>query len=744
MSKNHRHTTQVSRQGRLDPRPVEHGLPYLPLVIVTIVAVAAISAATGAPPIALHPENPHYFLWREKPTVLITSAEHYGAVLNRVFDYRKYLDTLKANGFNLTRTFSGAYCEPPGAFNIVNNTLAPLEGNLICPWARSDTPGYAGGGNKFDLQRWDRAYFERLTDFVAQASRRDIVVELVLFCPFYKDAMWQLSPMHASNNINSVGSMERTEAYTLKHRDLLAVQEAMVRQIVETLRDFDNVTYEICNEPYFGGVTVNWQNRIAETIARAESRFEHKHLIAQNIANKSKRIETPNPHVSIFNFHYAKPPVAVAQNYHWDRAIGDDETGFAGTDRVKPYRLEGWDFILAGGAVYNNLDYSFVVGYEDGTAPIDAPGGGGAELWSQLRILKDFINGFDFIRLTPDNSAIGIEAGENTTARALVQPGKAYALYVNGNDLAKLSVDLPSGPYQAEWINTKTGDIDQADSFKHEGGPRTLTPPEYSDDIALRILRTGRKRQGLLFESDFEDGELKRWKTSGNAPTVSQGPARAGKHAMRTSLDRRQDQVSYRTEVSGPKAKIGKEYWYGFSIYLPEDYRPDRIWEIVAQWHGVPDFDAGENWRNPVMALSTTNGRWSWVSRWDAKRNTFASGKREYGGARDYDLGPYRQGVWTDWVIHVKWSYEPDGVLQVWKNGARLIDQKGPNAFNDRHGPFFKMGLYKGWRDPNRPGDAVSRRVLYHDEFRMGGSGASYDDVAPGPEPVANKPNGGL
>ncbi len=721
-----RHTLGRRAPGERAPR---HEAPTT-IAIVVILGITV--AAQGAAPIALHPENPHYFLWRGQPTVLITSAEHYGAVLNRAFDFTKYLDTLQANGFNLTRTFGGAYCEPPGAFKIANNTLAPARGHLICPWARSNTPGYAGGGNKFDLTRWDRAYFERLTEFVTQAGQRDIVVEVVLFCPFYKDSMWELSPMNAANNINGIGTMERTEAYTLKHRDLLAVQEAMVRKMVTTLRDFDNVYYEICNEPYFGGVTMAWQNHIAETIARAESRFEHKHLIAQNIANKAKKIEKPNPHVSIFNFHYAKPPTTVAENYHWDRVLGDDETGFAGDERVRPYRLEGWDFIIAGGAVYNNLDYSFTVGHEDGSAVIDAPGGGGPELWKQLRILEDFITGFDFIHMKPDNTVLKITASEGTTARALIQRGKAYAIYVNGNGLARLSVDLPGGPYKAEWVNTKTGKIDRTDTFNHDGGPRDLAPPAYEDDIALRILRTGKKRRGLLFESDFEGGDLEGWKVSGNAPTIASGPARAGKRAMKTSLDRHHDRVAYRTEVSGPKAKIGKEYWYGFSILLPEDYRPDGIWEIVAQWHGVPDFDAGENWRNPIMALSTTKGKWGWVSRWDAKRNTFASGKRQYGGTQHYDLGPYSKGVWTDWVIHILWSYESNGLLQVWKDGDLVIDQKGPNAFNDEHGPFFKMGLYKGWRDPNRPSDPVSKRLLYHDEFRMGGDEAGYDDVAPG------------
>jgi hypothetical protein len=107
--------------------------------------------ARAADPIALHPDNPHYFLWRDKPVVLITSAEHYGALLNLDFDHATYFKTLAADKLNLTRVFSGAYVEPQGAFNIARNTLAPAPGPFITPWARSDVPAYANGGNKIDL-----------------------------------------------------------------------------------------------------------------------------------------------------------------------------------------------------------------------------------------------------------------------------------------------------------------------------------------------------------------------------------------------------------------------------------------------------------------------------------------------------------------------------------------------------------------------------------------------------------------
>ncbi|HTE28769.1 MAG TPA: hypothetical protein VK666_00235, partial [Chryseolinea sp.] len=39
-------------------------------------------------PITLHPKNQHYFLYNDKATVLITSGEHYGALINLDFNYK--------------------------------------------------------------------------------------------------------------------------------------------------------------------------------------------------------------------------------------------------------------------------------------------------------------------------------------------------------------------------------------------------------------------------------------------------------------------------------------------------------------------------------------------------------------------------------------------------------------------------------------------------------------------------------
>ena len=442
-------------------------------------------------PLRLHPKNPHYFLFRGKPTALVTSGEHYGAVLNRAFDFRKYLDTLRKDGLNLTRIFTGAYVEPSGAFGITANTLAPAAGDFICPWKRSSTPGCRNGGNRFDLHAWDEDYFARLKGFVQTAAERGVVVEVCLFCPFYDDAQWVLSPWYPENNVNGIGNVPRTEVYALgKSPELLAIQEAMVRKIVTELNRFDNVYYEICNEPYFGGVTAEWQSHIADVIVETGTSLPQRHLISQNIANGAEELKNPHAAVSILNFHYANPPDTVAMNASLGRVIGENETGFQGTGDTH-YRMEGWEFLLAGGGLYNNLDYSFTVGHEDGSFryPNTQPGGGSVALRHQLRVLKDFIHGFDFIRMRPDQSIVRGGLADGQRARVLAEPGKQYAVYVFGGSQVTLSLEVPKGQYVAEWLNPVTGAIDRREEVTHGGGVAQLASPSYGEDIALRLVR---------------------------------------------------------------------------------------------------------------------------------------------------------------------------------------------------------------------------------------------------------------
>lgn len=441
-------------------------------------------------PIALLPENPRYFRFRGKPAFLLTSGEHYGAILNGEFDYLPYLDELARHEFNQTRTFSGTYREVPGSFKIAENTLAPRAERYVAPWSRSETPGATDGGHKFNLDAWNDAYFQRLDDFVTRAGKRGIVVELVLFCPFYDEELWTVNPLNIRNNVNEVGAMPREEVYTLKHSKMVDRHEAFVRKVVTALKRHDNLYYEICNEPYFGGVTLDWQARIASVIVETERALGGpRHLIAQNIANGRAKVDNPDPAVSLFNFHYAHPPDVIALNAGLNKAIGDDETGFRGNND-RPYRTEAWDFLIAGGGLYGNLDYSFTVTHPDGSAKVGppTPGGGGPAFRKQMAILGAFLKRFDFTRMTPEDSVVVAGVPEKATARVLAIRGKAYAIYLNGGSKADLLLDLPAGGYRADWIDTKTGEVVKTSDLDHPGGRVTLGSPAYVEDVALRVV----------------------------------------------------------------------------------------------------------------------------------------------------------------------------------------------------------------------------------------------------------------
>jgi len=475
----------------------------------SLMAAALALPVLGAEPIRLHPRNPHYFEFRGRPTVLVTSGEHYGSVLNPDFDYKAYLEALGGQGLNLTRVFMGDICERRGNAQSPGSPLSPRPGRFLTPWARTAVEGYSGGGNKFDLDRWDPAYFERLLDFCREASRRGVVVEVVLFGAFYRDEWWRLSPLHADSNINGVGDLPMTEFHTLKHPTLVARQKEMVRKIVRELRDADNVYFEICNEPYWAkGIPevdptikaqqwpadmMEWQKAIAETITEAEAGQSARHLIAINVANTYYRVEEPNPQISVLNFHYAFPPRAVTDSYSLNRVIAFDETSNGCSARER--RREAWAFLMAGGAVYDNLDFSFSIDDPTGSSPTGRRQGC-REVREQLGALLRFMNSLDFVRAQPMAGAEITGLPQSVKAYGLRRAGQEYAVYLFKGDskedsaeVGTLSLDLPKGSYSVEWINPVDARPVSTEQRKHDGGRLQVAPPLFQDDLTLVIRK---------------------------------------------------------------------------------------------------------------------------------------------------------------------------------------------------------------------------------------------------------------
>jgi hypothetical protein len=472
------------------------------------------NVALFADPIQTHPSNPHYFLYKGKPTILITSAEHYGAVINKDFDYVTYFDALKAYGLNYTRIYPGALLEPMGKF-MTGNTLGPKPRSLIVPWSRSSKPGYLMGGNRFDLDRWDPEYFSRLKDFVTKAAERGIVVEICFFNSQYSDT-WPLSPLYYENNVQGIGDCDWRDAQTMKHAALVRREDDYVRKIAQEVNSFDNVILEICDEPASIGTGVAlagpWVGHLIDVVRDAERGLPKRHLIAQEVEGPfgGPMDFSADPRVSLIVAQYIwgrdggemGGMKGLDYKYDLNKLIELNETDYYPRsyrgDKIADSRVEAWEFIVGGGAGFNQLNGLFTATDPAGKTPEND------QMLRALANLREFMYSFEFIKMRRDKNFVADGLPSGTYHRALSEPGKQYALYIHhssdvrsGSYLAvpgtykeKRTLRMEAGSYSADWVNPASGAIVSSEKFKHEGGSRTLVTPVYTVDIALRIKRT--------------------------------------------------------------------------------------------------------------------------------------------------------------------------------------------------------------------------------------------------------------
>jgi hypothetical protein len=268
---------------------------------ISLLVAAALSLSTIllAQPIGQHPDNPNYFIYHGKPTVLITSGEHYGAVVNLDFDYDSYLEGLANLGLNHTRVFLGDYVETPGAFCIEKNTLAPASGRFISPWDRSNQAGFAAGGNKFNLDQWNPSYFSRLHSFMQKAEQLGIVVEAVLF---FVGPGWNEMPLNPINNINGTTAIKAVDYMTLSNGNILTHQKRLATKLIDELNRYENLIVNVANEPWYNNQehdgfsvpprdeTKEWIRTVSNWIVEQEQNLPNQHLLSVDYMNEGKAI----------------------------------------------------------------------------------------------------------------------------------------------------------------------------------------------------------------------------------------------------------------------------------------------------------------------------------------------------------------------------------------------------------------------------------------------------------------------
>lgn len=266
------------------PRPaVSSSAVYLPLT------ARAVESAPG--PLRVSSANPRYFAEPSGRIVYLTGSHVWANMQDfgntnppMPFDYSGYLDFLKKHNHNFFRLWVWEQARWTPDQTTDDFWFSPTI------YQRTGPGNALDGEPKFDLTKFNQAYFDRLRNRVAQASRRGIYVSVMFFQGWsiqkpnitLRNNAWRGHPFNAANNVNGIdGDTKKdnsgTGIFTLANPSVTALQKAYVRKLIDTLNDLDNVLWDICNE--CPPDSIDWQNHFIDFVKQYEANKPKQHPV---------------------------------------------------------------------------------------------------------------------------------------------------------------------------------------------------------------------------------------------------------------------------------------------------------------------------------------------------------------------------------------------------------------------------------------------------------------------------------
>ncbi len=495
-------------------------------------------------PLRVHPHNPKLFEFRGRPRVLLTATEHYGAVMNRPFQFERYLAHAAEKGMTLTRLFM-LFRELQSSINPYS-TCKPETPDYISPFVRTG-PGRALDQElKYDLDLPNPEFFDRLHRFLSLASDYGLAVEVVLLSNTYAPQVWELNPLNAHNNINGLEEIEWPDYLSQRHPRLFDRQASHVRRIVEAVNPFDNVLLEICNEPGGGApgskanpspAEVNrWLAALIDVVRETEAGLPNQHLIAGQEAftyqpsRHTSELAFRSMNYDAVNMHPLPNLTYQGQSYDLGDFMSKQlalrplrDFGLATYAEPKPlildedniasqykdfeawtiHRKRAWTVVLTGGH-YDYIDFSIVNGFETGTPASRAA----IRAW--FKILSEFIHSLDLVRARPLPGLVE-EAPPHTLDVAFGIPGEDICVYLaderelvaarglpDGDNFdrgagqpitGRLRLALPPGSYQLRFFDPQTGNYTLATRLEASHGLTAIALPTFTHDHLIRLTR---------------------------------------------------------------------------------------------------------------------------------------------------------------------------------------------------------------------------------------------------------------
>jgi hypothetical protein len=379
--------------------------------------------------------NPRFFCDHSGKAVFLTGGHTWNALIDGTYrprvDFKAYMQWMEGSGQNFLRLWRiEPFSDPDPSRN------SPM------PWKRTG-PGNCpiDGKPKFDLTQFDEAYFNRLRERAQIAARHGVYVSIMLFEGWWKHAWkenaWKGHPLNPVNNINHM-PVAMDDIHRMRNKELLALDEAYVKRVIDAVTEYDNIFYEIVNED--GSGDVEWQYHLIRVIKDYESREGRKtHPVGMTFrfpsGNDPELFGSPADWISPKEMLISDgTKVLIWDNDHFDPG---------GRNERWP-----WQCLMKGSSMILMLHF---------------PGDERAEVNRAMGAARKAADLIDLARMTPQDNG-----------RYLARPGYEYLLITD--ETFEFDLSGHRKRFAVQWIDARTGEVRPGEPVDG-GGKVTLRPP---------------------------------------------------------------------------------------------------------------------------------------------------------------------------------------------------------------------------------------------------------------------------
>lgn len=424
-----------------------------------ICSLSALSApAWGGSPLRVHPDNPRYFTDDGAKAIYLAGHQWFNDLQHAAWDFPvqvdwdHYLDFLEERKLNYLRSW------------IIWSVGDPTSGRPapLMPFKRTGPDNALDGKPKFDLHQFDPDFFELLREQVAKAQRRRVYVSVMLFEVYgfmdrqrsYPKSFWAGNVWHGPNNINAIdvdenGNGHGLEFFFTSREEVLQLQRAYVKRVIDAVSEYDNVLFEIANELDAGP----WQHEMVRYVKDYEVTKPKQHLVYMSpggrdrngkwsLLPKQELLSGPADVYSVaggWDRHYrGDPPVEQGLKpvfMDMDHvAAGED-----GDNDWNNHPATPWKLLTRG---YHQCLYD-----HDYWKP-----GAHREKWDRTRYsigaTVTYANRMNLARMHPRNDL-------SSTTYCLADPGREYLVFQPGTGNVRVLGLRPGYRYRFEWFDTE-------------------------------------------------------------------------------------------------------------------------------------------------------------------------------------------------------------------------------------------------------------------------------------------------